>query len=465
MGLCKSTQSSQQSTIPIRSNPLWKNDYTGEKVIFVQSTGMIVYKIRSKLFSQDVVLKVYTKEESNFETISHEIEILCKLDHPSIISLFDFFQDRTQIILVFEFFASQPMLEYLKTIDTGIRKNLFDNLMLEMISAVNHLHSNGIAHRNIFFDNFTSIEGKVQLMGLLNGDFFKKENSPDFNFKPWKLSKQPLLCSSPEELNKSYDQRSDIWALGVLFYVLVFSTFPFNGETEKALILAIKSGNFDRKVMIKTVVSEDLKALICKMLEVDPEKRINFPDIINSSYFRSCDDKTTFTKLKLFKILQEKPALNIFIFRLKIYMLVYFVGKPFKKTIYQFFKMFDIQKRGLIDFYDFTIGYKKFDEIATQETILNAFQKLDFEKNGIIKVTPFLAFFYNNNAWFQGDASKRLLNSMNTNFQLDITLKAVFKVLGCSEIDNGEFEMVKTWVKDNEKLTPQDLEFIVTNKM
>lgn len=465
MGICKSTQSSEQSTIPIRSNPLWKNDYTGEQKIFAQSNGMIVYKIRSKLLSQDVVLKVYTKEESDLDIISHEIEILCKLDHPSIISLFDFFQDRTQIILVYEFFESQPMPEYLKTIDTGIKKNVFDNLMLGMISAVNHLHCNGIAHRNIYFDNFTIIEGKVQLMGLLNGDFFKKENSPDFKFKPWKLSKQSLLCSSPQELNKSYDQRSDIWALGVLFYVLVFGTFPFNGETEKDLILAIKSGNFDRSVMKITVVSEDLKALICKMLEVCPEKRINFPEIINSSYFSKCDDKTTFTKLKWFKILIEKPALSIFIFRLKIYMLVYFVGKHFKKSIYEVFLMFDIQKRGLIDFHDFTIGYKKFDEVAPEETILNAFQKLDLEKIGIIKVTPFLAFFYDNNAWFKGDASKKLLNSMNIEFQLDMTLKAVFKVLGCSEIDNGEFEMVKAWVQDSEKLTPQDFDFIVTNKM
>ena len=266
MGICNAKIMVNNQAVVIRHNPIWKDHFNGAKVDFVSTQSLKIFKVFSSLFNQDVVLKIYSKGDNNMQELSKEISILSKVDHLSVISLLDYFQDRKNIIMVFEYFSSTMLLEYLGKLEKGMKKSIFDALFVDLLASVNHLHSHGYAHRNINFDNITITDSKVQIMGLRSGDYFLMDDQRSTEL-PWKTSEQKLPFKSLDELKGEYDEKADVWALGVIFYTLLFGIFPFVGKTTQEMIEAIKRG--PSGAGFAEGDKDPVNLFIMRMLEID----------------------------------------------------------------------------------------------------------------------------------------------------------------------------------------------------
>lgn len=71
---------------------------------------------------------------------------------------------------------------------------------------------------------------------------------------------------APEVLNKNYDQKCDIWSIGVIFYILLCGYPPFNGENDEEILEKIKKGNFRFPEEEWGSISDEAKDLIKLML-------------------------------------------------------------------------------------------------------------------------------------------------------------------------------------------------------
>ena len=93
---------------------------------------------------------------------------------------------------------------------------------------------------------------------------------------------------SPEIVRKSdYEGKPvDIWALGVLLYVMLTGQFPFRGTSESDLYSKIQRGIYRAN---HEALGKDARKLISRMLDVDYRKRITAMDIINDPFVK-CDD-------------------------------------------------------------------------------------------------------------------------------------------------------------------------------
>ena len=98
---------------------------------------------KSTLYDQDVIIKTYKKGEVDINSFYREIAVLSKSDHLSIINMFDYFQDRSKVILVFEYFNSTLLLDFLEKIDKGILKKDFDVLFVDLVCSVHQTTSPG----------------------------------------------------------------------------------------------------------------------------------------------------------------------------------------------------------------------------------------------------------------------------------------------------------------------------------
>lgn len=80
---------------------------------------------------------------------------------------------------------------------------------------------------------------------------------------------------APEILNGNYDEKCDVWSLGVIFYVLLCGYPPFNGSTNEEILESVAKGKFTFEYESFENVSKQAKDLIQKMLTKNFNKRIS----------------------------------------------------------------------------------------------------------------------------------------------------------------------------------------------
>ena len=74
---------------------------------------------------------------------------------------------------------------------------------------------------------------------------------------------------APEVLNQTYDERCDVWSIGVLMYILLSGQPPFDGDDDAAIIEKIRVGKYSIDGKIWDNVSAEAKILIKRMLTID----------------------------------------------------------------------------------------------------------------------------------------------------------------------------------------------------
>lgn len=91
---------------------------------------------------------------------------------------------------------------------------------------------------------------------------------------------------SPEILNGSYNEKCDLWSLGVLAYVLLCGYPPFNGNSDKEILLRVKSGRFQFPDAEWRGVSNEGKDFVRSLLEFNPANRMSAKDCLEHVWLK-----------------------------------------------------------------------------------------------------------------------------------------------------------------------------------
>ena len=90
---------------------------------------------------------------------------------------------------------------------------------------------------------------------------------------------------APEIFNdKKYNEKADIWSLGIVMYILLTGKAPYFGNDDERIINQAKKGVFNRKLLIETKVSKQALNLIDKLLTKDPRQRLSAADAIKDPW-------------------------------------------------------------------------------------------------------------------------------------------------------------------------------------
>ena len=236
-----------------------------------QGTISTVYRTISKQTSEPIVLKVFNKIES----YENEKNILSKLNHQGIVKLIDSFQDGKNKVLALEY--GKDLFDYI--LENGrISEKKAKILFKYIFQAVQYLHENKIIHRDIKLENIIITE--KQNLKLIDFDLSVIQNY-NKNYKACGT----LQYMAPELLNgMKFDNKIDIWSLGITLYSAVFGFFPFNS----AAFNSYSNEALTQKPFFDiddVYVSDDFIDLINKMLEKIPSKRITINECLKHSWF------------------------------------------------------------------------------------------------------------------------------------------------------------------------------------
>jgi len=88
-------------------------------------------------------------------------------------------------------------------------------------------------------------------------------------------------------LLKNYDERCDVWSVGVILYILLSGKAPFDGDDDHEITEQVKIGQYNMKGGIWDVLSNDAKDLIRKMLTYNYKNRISAKEAISHVWFKN----------------------------------------------------------------------------------------------------------------------------------------------------------------------------------
>ena len=131
-------------------------------------------------------------------------------------------------------------------------------------------------------------------------DYGLRKNLNSFYINNENLNKEYI--TAPEVLmKKNYNDKCDLWSLGIIIYQLFFKNFSFNNNSKYKLINDIKSG---KKVSIK-ICNELLNELISKLLKIESKERISWEEYFNHPFFKKfIKKKNNFKKEYLIKYIK-----------------------------------------------------------------------------------------------------------------------------------------------------------------
>ena len=150
------------------------------------------------------------------------------------------------------------------------RKSFF--IFLLFLLFLSSVHEHNITHRDLKLENFL-LQDETDAADLKLIDFGLSRH-----FKKAEKMNVPVgtpYYVAPEVLNGAYDEKCDLWSLGVIAYMLLSGTPPFPGNGENEILTRVKKGVYDLNIPKFDKVSANAKDFIKKLLVMDPKKRLS----------------------------------------------------------------------------------------------------------------------------------------------------------------------------------------------
>ena len=226
--------------------------------------------------------------EEDESALLDEVGILKSLRHVHIIRLYDFFTEPSMYYLVMERMSGGELFDRIVAKAYYNEKEARDTCKI-LLEAVAYCHDERVAHRDL----------KPENLLLVSEDDDSAVKIADFGFA--KIVQEPnsltTQCGTPGYVapeileGTPYDERADMWSVGVILYILLGGYPPFIESTQRDLFRKIRKGEYEFDEEYWGTVSSEAKELIGSLLRVDATKRLTAQEALTNQWILGDDAK------------------------------------------------------------------------------------------------------------------------------------------------------------------------------
>ena len=241
-----------------------------------------IHKESGKQVAIKIINKKYV-EDMEFEQIKSEIDILKIAKHPNIIKLYDVFENEKYIYIIMEYCPGGDLFSYIEKRDFKIKEERAAEIIHKLCTAVYFLHQYGIVHRDLKPENILMMDqtdnADIRLVDFGLGKMLGPGEKCDEPFGTFSYVAPEVLQEKP------YDFKVDLFAIGIITYLLVAGFLPFDdedSEKEIARQTVYDPTPFPKKIWDN--ISQEAKMFVDNLLSKDPEKRMNLQEVLQHKW-------------------------------------------------------------------------------------------------------------------------------------------------------------------------------------
>ena len=245
------------------------------------------------------------KTENDQKQLLEEIYAMCRLEHPHVVRLEEVYESESEIYLVEELCEGGELFDALQEQSQGrYEESRCRDMVRQILDAVCYIHSKGIIHRDLKLENFLLTAGnenkhsdcgdRIKMIDFgLSKHFITGEQHEERVGTPYTVA--------PEVIKGQYNERCDLWAVGVITYLLLSGESPFGGNhgTDESLAEvrdSILRGRlqFDTLPSVWGDVSPEARNFLRELLQIDPDLRPTAEEALTHPWLSGGRGKTRF---------------------------------------------------------------------------------------------------------------------------------------------------------------------------
>ena len=259
-------------------------DFTILQVMGEGAFGFVA-KVKSKINQEIYALKkniINNLTEEEIKKMKNEIIFLKYFDHHNVCNCLTRFEVNGCFYFVMKLFNNKDLYRFLSAymkLDIKIKEEVLWDIFYQCLDGLTYIHNQGIIHRDIKLgnllmdDNSKIIIGDFGISAVMNKNeaskFIKDQKDEEIKdsliFNPTEPAGTPYYMAPEIVQGEIYDQKADVYSMGVCFYALCFFGVPNNNMNQ----------------LLDNFYSYELREIIHKMIQVEPNQRPTSYDIFS----------------------------------------------------------------------------------------------------------------------------------------------------------------------------------------
>jgi len=243
------------------------------------SVCKVIHKVTRQVRAMKTISKATTPD---LVRLNQEIDIMTQMDHPNIVRMYETYQDTKNVYIIMELLTGGELFDRITEMGCFTEDDA-RNLMKQIAGAIFYCHNASIMHRDLKPENFI-MQNKKPDSPLKVIDFGLAATFKSGDRKATKAGTPYYVA--PNVLASDYNEKCDVWSMGVIQYILLCGFPPFWGDTDAEILDRVRVGEFDFPEPEWDAVSDAAKTVIQQMLMVDETKRLSAEQVVNDPWFK-----------------------------------------------------------------------------------------------------------------------------------------------------------------------------------
>lgn len=348
-----------------------------------------------------------TRDEKVMKFYEREIQVLKDLEHLNIVRLYEVYHGPNTLHFVMELCTGGHLGEALAAKPDGKFEELVAQAYIaQLVGAVAHCHSRGICHRDIKLQNILlesrARDAQIKLIDFGNSKRFNTSPPQDGVVEPvFTRMAGTTYTMAPEVFRGEYDERCDIWSIGVVCFILLSGERPFESieipnqpdAGKSSLVSNILMGRYSFRGSAWESVDDESIKFVQECLCMDYKRRCSAAELQKMTWCSPQTANRTHLTEKAATTLTRRlsKATTVGLHRTSMLAVAFTMPSSKARELRSLFQQIDVDGSGQVDRNEFKTAIKATEPGMTDSDIDHLFEAIDQDGNQQISFLEFVA--------------------------------------------------------------------------